>query len=103
VLVVVNAVLLLLNQSTGADITSRQQYINQSAQLGRVNQVLIQTLAASAATNKDARLTDLLSRQGILYSFTPNATAQAPSVFATAPGVGAPAAAAPAPAPARRN
>jgi hypothetical protein len=100
VLVVVNAVLLLLNQSTGADITHRQQYINQSVQLGRVNQVLIQTLAASAATNKGARLTDLLSRQGIQYRFTPNATAQAPSAVAAAPGATA---AAPTSAPARGN
>jgi len=85
VLVIVNSTLFLFNQSIQADITRRQQFINQSAALGRVNQALIQSLANLAAANKDDQLAGLLSAQGIRYTVTPNDGAAAPAAGTAAP------------------
>ena len=106
VLVIVNSTLVLFNQSIQADIAQRQQFINQSAALGRVNQALIQSLANLAAANKDEQLAGLLSAQGIRYTVTPNAAAAAPAAGTAPPATtAAPAtpAAAAAPAAGRRG
>ena len=73
VLVLVNAGLVLTNQTMQADVAGRAQFINQSAQLGQVNTALVRALATSAVNNKDDRLGDLLAKQGITYRVTPNA------------------------------
>jgi hypothetical protein len=91
ILVVVYIVLIQDNRSVQAEINQRQQFINQSIQLGRINDALIRALAASAVSNKDDRLRDLLAQNGI----TINPTTGAPERGA-APATAAPAAAAPA-------
>jgi len=78
VLVVLNVGLLWANQTIEAEIASRQQYINQSAQLSRVNNALARALANSAENNKDGRLSELLAQQGI--TLAPEASTQSPTV-----------------------
>jgi type VI protein secretion system component VasK len=86
ILVVVYIVLIQDNRSVQAEINQRQQFINQSIQLGRINDALIRALAASVVSNKDDRLRDLLAQNGI----TINPTTRAPERGA-APATAAPA------------
>ena len=88
ILVVVYIVLIQDNRSVQAGINQRQQFINQSIQLGRINDALIHALAAAAVSNKDDKLRDLLAQNGI----TINPTTGAPEREA-APAAAAPAAA----------
>jgi hypothetical protein len=86
VLVVVYIVIIQDNRSVQAEVNRRQQFINQSIQLGRINDALIRALAAEAVNNNDDKLRELLAQNGI----TINPTTGAPERQAT------PAAAAPA-------
>lgn len=47
-----------------AQINERQQFINQSVQLGQVNGALIRALAQVSVANKDDKLRDLLAQVG---------------------------------------
>src|SRR5258708_22536046 len=89
VLVIVNGVIFLTNQSAQAEVNQRQQFINQSAQLGRVQEVLVRALATSAANNKDDQLRDLLSQHGVSFTVKslpppPWAHDQAPETISSA-------------------
>ena len=95
-LVLVNSWLILANQSIRAEVGVRQQRINQSLQWSRVNQELINALAAAAVRNNNTALRDLLAQNGITYTVTPQG--QQPAASAPAPTP----APAPAPAPAVR-
>ena len=77
-LVTVNAGLILRNQSAEAEVQQRQQFINQSAQLGQVSAVLIQLLGAAALNGKDDALRALLSDVGITIN-GPNAGTSSPT------------------------
>jgi len=87
VLVVVYIFVIQDNRSVQSEVNQRQQFINQSIQLGRVNDALIRALAATAVSNKDDKLRDLLAQNGI----TINPTTGAPEREA-APATAAPAA-----------
>ena len=87
VLVVVYIVLIQGNRSVQSEVNQRQQFINQSIQLGRVNDALIRALATTAVSNNDDKLRDLLAQNGI----TINPTTGAPEREA-APAAAAPAA-----------
>ena len=63
--VVAYMVLVQDNRTVQADVNRRQQFINQSIQLGRVNEALIRALAAAAVSNNDDKLRDLLADNGI--------------------------------------
>src|SRR3974390_3684798 len=65
VLVVVYIVLIQDNRSVQSEINQRQQFINQSIQLGRINDALIRALPTTAVSNKDEKLRDLLAQNGI--------------------------------------
>lgn len=65
VLVVVYIILVQDNRSVQAEVNRRQQFINQSIQLGRINDALIRALAAAAANGKDDKLRELLAQNGI--------------------------------------
>jgi len=67
-LVVAYIILVQDNRAVQADVSRRQQFINQSLQLGRINDVLIRALAAAAASNKDDKLRELLAQNGITIS-----------------------------------
>ncbi len=75
ILVFLNVWLVLSNQARQADVNQRQQFINQSIQLGRLNEGLVRALAVAAVNNKDAKLQQLLTEQGINFTVTPNAGA----------------------------
>ena len=64
-LVVAYIVLIQDNRTVQAEVNQRQQFINQSIQLGRINEALIRALAAAAVSNKDDKLRDLLADNGI--------------------------------------
>jgi hypothetical protein len=64
-LVVAYIVLVQDNRSVQAEVNRRQQFINQSMQLGRINEALIRALAAAAINDKDDKLRDLLAQNGI--------------------------------------
>jgi hypothetical protein len=87
VLVVVYIVLIQDNRSGQSEVNQRQQFINQSIQLGRISDALIHALAATAVSNKDDKLRDLLAQNGI----TINPITGAPEREA-APAAAAPAA-----------
>ena len=87
VLVVVYIVVIQDNRSVQSEVNQRQQFINQSIELGRINDVLIHALAATVVSNKDDKLRDLLAQNGI----TINPTTGAPEREA-APATAAPAA-----------
>ena len=65
VLVVAYIILVQDNRSIQAEVNQRQQFINQSIQLGRINEALIRALAAAAVNNKDDKLRDLLAQSGV--------------------------------------
>jgi hypothetical protein len=65
ILVIVYIVLVQDNRSVQLEVNQRQQFINQSVQLGRINDALIRALATTAVKNNDDKLRDLLSQQGI--------------------------------------
>ena len=90
ILVVVYIILFENNRSVQSEINQRQQFINQSIQLGRINDALIHALAATAVSDNDNKLRDLLAQNGI----TINPTTGAPEREA-APAASAPAAATP--------
>jgi len=98
ILVFLNVWLVLSDQSRQAEINQRQQYINQSIRLSRINEGLVRALATAAATNKDDKLRKLLTDQGINFTYTPNTAA----TMGTAPAASG-AAPAPATAPAPAN
>jgi hypothetical protein len=70
-LVIVNAGLVLRNQSLQVDVSQRQQIINQGVQFGRIRQVLAQYTANIATQKKDAELSEVLTRHGISLANAP--------------------------------
>jgi len=81
-LVVVYITLVQDNRTVQADVNRRQQFINQSIQLGRINEALIRALATAAVSNKDDKLRDLLADNGIMINASGEAvpTASGPAV-----------------------
>ena len=95
-LVVAYIILVQDNRTVQAEVNRRQQFINQSIQLGRINEALIRALAAGAVNDKDDKLRDLLVQNGITINPTtgmpepsraPSETA-APSASPTPAGAG---------------
>jgi hypothetical protein len=64
-LIIAYIILVQDNRTVQAEVNRRQQFINQSIQLGRVNEALIRALAAAAVSNNDDKLRDLLAENGI--------------------------------------
>lgn len=65
VLVLLNAGLIMRNQSIQATATGRQQVINQGLQFARIRQAVVQLLAAASAGKNDPEIADLLARHGV--------------------------------------
>jgi hypothetical protein len=89
-LVIAYIILVQENRTVQAEVNRRQQFINQSIQLGRINEVLIRALAATAVSNKDDKLRDLLADNGITINAAgepvPSATAPAEKTAPAATG-----------------
>jgi hypothetical protein len=64
-LVIAYIILVQDNRTVQAEVNRRQQFINQSGQLGRINEALIRAIAAAAVNNKDDKLRELLADNGI--------------------------------------
>ena len=73
ILVVVYIVLIQDNRSVQSEVNQRQQFINQSIQLGRISDALIRALATTAVSNNDDKLRDLLAQNGITINPTTGA------------------------------
>ena len=90
VLVVAYIILVQDNRSIQAEVNQRQQFINQSIQLGRIKEVLIRALAAAAVNNKDDKLRDLLAQSGITINAageaSPSSSGPAEKSTPSAPG-----------------
>ncbi len=65
VLVVVYLYLGQQNRAAQAEVNRRQQFINQSIEFNRIDNALIQAIAATAVSANDGKLRDLLSANGI--------------------------------------
>ena len=70
-----NMVLFQANRSKQAEVSNRQQFIQQSVQLQGLYTEMIKALADLSIRNQDADLGNLLGSQGISISVTPNAPA----------------------------
>ncbi len=81
VLVVVYLYLGQQNRAAQAEVTRRQQFISQSIEFNRIDNALIQAIAAAAVSDNDGKLRDLLSANGI----TINPKTGAPAVQTPAP------------------
>ncbi len=68
------------NQTGKADVTLRQQYVQQSVQLEGLYREIIRALAELSARNNDADVKAMLSKHGISYSV--NAATPAPPATA---------------------
>jgi uncharacterized protein YpmS len=73
VLVIVNAGLVIRNQSIQVEVSQRQQAINQGLQFARIRQVLAQYIANVATQKKDSELSEVLTRHGITLANAPAA------------------------------
>jgi hypothetical protein len=91
-LVIIDGWLVTSNVAIRADVTNRQQFINQSVQLSRLNQELVNELGGFAAKN-NAAIKQLLAESGITVVGQAPAPGQAAP---TAAGQATPAPAAPA-------
>ncbi|MBV9201215.1 MAG: hypothetical protein JO320_19895 [Alphaproteobacteria bacterium] len=65
VLVAIYIFLIQDNRAVQTEVNQRQQFINQSIQLGRINEALVRALAAAAVSNNDDKLRGLLADNGI--------------------------------------
>ena len=84
-LVVAYIVLIQDNRAVQAEVNQRQQFINQSIQLGRLNDALIRALAAAAVEHNDDKLRELLAQNGITINPTTGAPERQVAPAAAAP------------------
>jgi predicted Holliday junction resolvase-like endonuclease len=71
ILVVVNILLSLGNQSLRVEVSQRQQFITQSIQLEGLHREIVTTLASIAMKTNDGQLKNLLASQGISLGANP--------------------------------
>jgi len=93
----VNTILVSENRSRQAEVNTRQQFINQSIQLSRLHQDLVNALASTSVSNKNDALRQILAEVGI--TVTPRESSADQPAAGTAPT--APSAMHGAPAPAK--
>jgi hypothetical protein len=73
ILVLVNVVLTIGNQSLRVHLAERQQFINQSIQMEGLYREIVQAVASVAVKTKDEQLMSLLASQGINVGGDPKA------------------------------
>ena len=66
--VVVNVVLASGNRTSQAEVAQRQQFIQQTVGLERLNQEIVKALAELAVRNQDRDVTALLNANGVTFS-----------------------------------
>jgi len=67
------------NQGLRAEVDQRQHLIDRSAELRRVSRLLIRQIAVAAVKNRDSKLRELLSQNGITINVPANAPAPPPA------------------------
>lgn len=77
ILVLINVLLSLGNQSLRLEVTERQQFITQSIQLEDLRREIVAALASIAVKDNDAELKRLLASQGISFVGDPKAPGSA--------------------------
>ena len=77
ILVLVNVLLSLGNQSLRLDVTERRQFITQSVQLEDLHREIVAALASIAVKDNDEQLKSLLASQGISFVGNPKAAGSA--------------------------
>jgi hypothetical protein len=85
--VVINIFLFLGNRTIQGEVNDRQQFINQSMQLDRLNRELIAALANLAARNNDDQIRNLLASHGITFTVN-QPTSAGPAASGGAAAVG---------------
>jgi len=70
-LVLVNGTLFLANRAAQAEITARQQFIQQTVQLENLYREIVKALAELALKNGDNQIIQMLAEQGIGVSGNP--------------------------------
>ena len=85
VLVVVYLYLVQQNRAAQAEVNQRQQFINQSIEFNRIDNALIQAIAAAAASANDGKLRDLLTANGITINPKTGAPSEQPLSPPSAP------------------
>lgn len=78
-LVIANVGLSINNREARAEVDARQQYINDTVQLSRLNNQIVQALANLAVQTGDESITRLLADNGITISTEPVDENQAPA------------------------
>ena len=78
-LVFVNGTLFVTNRATQAEITSRQQFIQQTVQLENLYREIEKALAELALKNGDSQIIRMLAEQGISVSSNVPATSASAS------------------------
>lgn len=73
------------NRSARADVTQRQQYVQQSVQLEGLYKEIIRALAELAARNSDSDVKAMLQRHGITFNVNAAATPAATPAAASTP------------------
>jgi hypothetical protein len=71
----VNVALGVTNSNARADVTQRQQFVQQSVQLETLYKEIVRTLAELGARNNDGDVKALLQKHGITYNVNPPAAA----------------------------
>jgi hypothetical protein len=85
VLVIADFVIAQHNRDLQIEVNQRQQFINESIQLGRLNEALVRTIASAAVSANDDKLRALLAQHGINISVNPAGAAAAPQSAIPAP------------------
>lgn len=78
--------LVLSNRVARREFDERRQFIDQTAQLNRVNESLVRQIARAAIDEKDQKLRDLLTRHGIRIEGDPPSGPVASAAPSPAPG-----------------
>lgn len=73
ILVLVNALLSLGNQSLRLEVNERQEFITQSIQLEGLHREIVAALASVAVKENDEQLKSLLASQGVSFVGKPGA------------------------------
>ena len=80
---IANMILYHSNRSTQIEVSSRQQYIQQSIQLQVLSNEMLRAMADLALRNQDADLMNLLKSQGVSISGSPGASPPADATQGT--------------------
>jgi hypothetical protein len=83
ILVIIYLIVSEQNRTVQAKINERQQFINQSVEFARVNEALVRAIASAAISDKDDKLRQLLTQNGITINPKTGAASRAAETGST--------------------